>query len=130
LIEASNIGHLLADVISVDAIETYKPSTAAYALVEPSLGIPRQEILFVSSNSFDVAGAKRFGFSVAWIDRGGSQGMPTNSNVSPSEFFKLLRGRTESLKYEADVRLQALTELSQFVRASLESPLRKVRVAE
>jgi 2-haloacid dehalogenase len=131
LIEASNIGHLFADVISVDAIETYKPSTAAYALVEPSLGIPRQEILFVSSNSFDVIGAKRFGFNVAWIDRGGSQGMPTNSNVSPSEFFKLLRGRTESLKYEADVRLQALTDLSQFVRAcSVESPLRKVRVAE
>jgi len=31
--------------------------------------LKKSEILFVSSNSFDVAGAKNFGFKVCWISR-------------------------------------------------------------
>ena len=80
-------------------------------MVEPSLGIPKHHILFVSSNSFDVVGAKHFGFNVAWIERGGSQATPTNSDVSPFEFFKLLRGRAEALEHQADFRIRALTDL-------------------
>ena len=107
-IEASNIGHLLADVISVDAIETYKPSTAAYALVEPSLGIPRQEILFVSSNSFDVIRAKRLDLVLPGSIGGGAKACrptPTSVHLSFSSFFA---AAPKLLKYEADVRLQAL----------------------
>jgi 2-haloacid dehalogenase len=111
LIEASGIGHLLADAISVDAAKTYKPSAAAYALVEPSLGIPKSEILFVSSNSFDVVGAKYFGFNVAWIERNRHQAAPMSSNVSPFEFFKLLRSCAERLGYQADFTIRALTDL-------------------
>jgi hypothetical protein len=65
------------------------------ALVAPSLDIPEEEVLFVLSNSFDVAGAKQFGFKVAWIERGGGPAAPTNSEVAPPEFYKLLRGRAE-----------------------------------
>jgi 2-haloacid dehalogenase len=32
----------------------------------------KEEILFVSSNSFDVVGAKSFGFKVCWINRTGA----------------------------------------------------------
>jgi 2-haloacid dehalogenase len=112
LTEASGIAHLLADVISVDLAKTYKPNAAAYALVEPSLGMAKHEILFVSSNSFDVVGAKHFGFNVAWIERGGGQAEPANSNVNPFEFFNLLRGRAESLGYRADFRVRRLTDLA------------------
>jgi 2-haloacid dehalogenase len=111
LTKASGISHLLTDVISVDLAKTYKPNAAAYALVGPSLGIPKQHILFVSSNSFDVVGAEHFGFNVAWIERGGGQALPTNSDVSPFEFFKLLRGRAEALEPQPDFRIRALTDL-------------------
>ena len=111
LTKASGISHLLTDVISVDLAKTYKPNAAVYALVEPSLGIPKHHILFVSSNSFDVVGAKHFGFNVAWIERGGGQASPPNSDVSPFEFFKLLRGRAEALEHQADFRIRALTDL-------------------
>src|SRR5712671_2285968 len=85
LTEASGIAHLLADVISVDLAKTYKPNAAVYALVEPSIGMAKHEILFVSSNSFDAIGAKHSGFNVAWIERGGGEAAPANSNVSPFE---------------------------------------------
>jgi 2-haloacid dehalogenase len=111
LTKASGIAHLLADVISVDLVRTYKPNPAVYALVEPSLKIPKHEILFVSSNSFDVAGAKQFGFNVAWIERGAGQAAPASSNVNPFEFFRLLRGRAEMLGYQVDFRIRSLTDL-------------------
>ena len=70
-----------------------------------------QEVLFVSSNGFDVAGAKRFGFTVAWIERGGGPAAVENSNVGPVEFCKLLRGRPKGLGYAPDFRINALTDL-------------------
>jgi 2-haloacid dehalogenase len=111
LIKASGISHFLVDVISVDLAKTYKPNPAAYALVGPSLGIAKCNTLFVSSNGFDVVGARHFGFNVAWIERGGGSAVPANSDVTPSEFFKLLRGRAEALEYQANFRIQALTDL-------------------
>lgn len=33
------------------------------------LGLEREEILFMSSNGWDISGAKNFGFKTAWINR-------------------------------------------------------------
>jgi 2-haloacid dehalogenase len=38
-------------------------------LTEKYLGIQRNEIAFVSSNGWDVAGGKAFGFNAYWINR-------------------------------------------------------------
>jgi 2-haloacid dehalogenase len=104
----------------VDQAKTYKPDPRCYGLVTQALGIARQDVLFVSSNGFDVAGAKRFGFTVAWIERGGSPAAPGNSNVGPAEFYKLLRGRPEGLGYEPDFRINALTDLTSVVSSLAE----------
>ncbi len=117
LVKASGIAPLLADVISVDRAKTYKPDPACYALVAPALGVQKHEVLFVSSNSFDVVGAKEFGFKVAWIERGGGPAIPKSSEVAPPEFYKLLRGRAEKLGQAADFRIRALTDLPEVVSA-------------
>lgn len=56
-------------VISVDRVKTYKPSPLVYALGPEILRVPVDEILFVSSNSWDAAGAKAFGYQVCWCNR-------------------------------------------------------------
>jgi 2-haloacid dehalogenase len=56
-------------VISVDAVKLYKPSPKVYALASKQMKLKAGEILFVSSNSFDVVGAKSFGLKVCWINR-------------------------------------------------------------
>ena len=61
------------DVISVDKVKTYKPSPRVYALGPQVLNVPVGEILFVSSNLWDVAGAKAFGFQVCWCNRSGAE---------------------------------------------------------
>jgi 2-haloacid dehalogenase len=54
-------------------VKTYKPSPRVYALGSEILGAPAEEILFVSSNSWDVAGAKAFGYQVCWCNRSAAQ---------------------------------------------------------
>jgi 2-haloacid dehalogenase len=52
-----------------------------YALPELHLGIPRTDLLFVSSNAWDAAGAKAAGLPVAWVNR--SHGRPEQLGLSP-----------------------------------------------
>src|SRR6266496_148048 len=56
-------------VLSVDAIRIYKPRPEVYALVTDRFRLPPQDIVFVSSNRWDVMGASHFGFRTAWINR-------------------------------------------------------------
>jgi 2-haloacid dehalogenase len=71
-VAASGLGALLEHVISVDRVKTYKPSPLVYALGPETLGVSAGELLFVSSNGWDVAGAKAFGYRVAWCNRTGA----------------------------------------------------------
>jgi 2-haloacid dehalogenase len=56
-------------ILSVDAVRTYKPHPTVYQLAEIHCGIRRGEIGFVSSNAWDVAGGKAFGFEAIWLNR-------------------------------------------------------------
>jgi 2-haloacid dehalogenase len=72
VVAAAGLGGLLTCVLSVDAVRTYKPSPTVYALGPQALDLPAADILFVSSNAWDVAGAKAFGYRVAWCNRFGA----------------------------------------------------------
>jgi 2-haloacid dehalogenase len=71
-VASSRLDHLVEHVISVDRVKIYKPAPAVYALGPSTLGVPAEELLFVSSNAWDVAGAKAFGYRVAWCNRAGA----------------------------------------------------------
>ena len=115
LVSSSGIAGLLTEVISVDQVKVYKPEPACYALVAPALRVAREEVLFISSNGFDVAGAKRYGFQVAWIERAAAIPPPKSSSVGSAEFYRLVRGGTELLGYQPDFRLTSLTDLAALV---------------
>lgn len=65
---------LIDGVISVDEVDVYKPSPRVYQLAVDRLKLPPEHIAFVSSNGWDAAGAKAFGFTTFWINR---DGVPT-----------------------------------------------------
>ncbi|HZW48369.1 MAG TPA: HAD-IA family hydrolase, partial [Microvirga sp.] len=56
-------------VLSVDAAKTFKTSPDAYQLAIEELSLNEDEIVFVSSNRWDVAGAAAFGFTPIWVNR-------------------------------------------------------------
>ena len=59
-------------VLSVHSAKVFKPAPAVYRVAEESLGVPRTMMGFVSSNGWDAAGAKTFGFQVFWVNRAGA----------------------------------------------------------
>ncbi len=56
-------------VLSVDALRTYKPRPEVYALVTERFKLAPSDVVFVSSNRWDVMGAAAFGFRTAWVNR-------------------------------------------------------------
>lgn len=59
-------------VVSVHEVRLYKPSPAVYQLLLDRTGIPKERLLFVSSNGWDAAGAANYGLRVAWVNRTGA----------------------------------------------------------
>jgi len=57
--------------VSVDEVKMYKPSPKVYRHVASRLGRPIGEVRLISSNPFDVIGARAAGMQAAWIDRSG-----------------------------------------------------------
>lgn len=90
-VKSSGLDGVFAHVISVDGARTYKPGPGAYELATEALRVNKSAIGFVSSNSFDVNGAKSFGFWTCWVNR--SDGYP------------------DELTFKADVTVNSLTEL-------------------
>jgi 2-haloacid dehalogenase len=110
LVKNSGLDAFLDATISVDGARKFKPHPDCYALVETQLGVKKDEVVFVSSNGFDVAGAKHFGFKVVWIRRSGGLGPPMGP-VLPAQMYRLLRGNAECLGYMQDDTVAALTDL-------------------
>lgn len=68
-IKTAGIDGALDQVLSVDAIRIYKPRPEVYALVTKTFAVAAGDVIFVSSNRWDVMGAAAFGFRGIWINR-------------------------------------------------------------
>ena len=65
----NKLDDMLDAVLSVDEVGIFKPDPRVYQLSCDRLGVDRDQIGFVSSNGWDAAGAKSFGFKTFWINR-------------------------------------------------------------
>jgi 2-haloacid dehalogenase len=87
-VQNSGMESFFTEIISVERVSVYKPSPRVYALGPELLQIPADEILFVSSNWWDAAGAKAFGYRVCWCNRAGSP--PEDLGFAPDIIIRSL----------------------------------------
>jgi 2-haloacid dehalogenase len=117
----SGLDRVLDATISIDSKQIFKPAPDAYSLIEPALGVPPAEVLFVSSNPWDACGAKAFGLNVAWIERVTPEAMALacvkSDVVAPLTMFKAIRTQMDELGLEPDYRIHSLSELPDLVAA-------------
>lgn len=69
-VEAAGMKGQFDAVLSVDAVKMYKPRPEVYALVTAGFKVKPPDVIFVSSNRWDVMGANAFGFHTVWVNRG------------------------------------------------------------
>ena len=69
LLDHAGIHAFFQGVVSVDGLQTFKPSPAVYQYFLRESGASSSEAWLVSSNPFDVIGAMNVGMQTAWVQR-------------------------------------------------------------
>jgi len=69
MVEHAQITDLIADTISADEIQTFKPAVELYQHAAARTGTPIGEVAHVSGPSFDVQGAMNAGMQGVWLNR-------------------------------------------------------------
>ena len=82
-VKSAGMQDVLDHIISVDPIRLFKTSPESYGIVQQTIAVNKDEVLFVSSNSWDALGATWFGFTTHWVNR---QGLPFEA-LSPQPHF-------------------------------------------
>ena len=64
---------LLDEIISAEEVGTFKPSPRVYELASTRMSLAADDIGFVSSNSWDIAGAGSAGLTTFWVQRAATE---------------------------------------------------------
>jgi 2-haloacid dehalogenase len=70
-VDSAGIAGVLDAVLSVEEVGIFKPDARVYDMVGARFGCTAPEVLFVSSNGWDVAAAASYGFRTLWVNRAG-----------------------------------------------------------
>ena len=68
-VDNANIRDVLDVILSVEECEIYKPSSEVYDLVKIKMHINKENVLFFSSNAWDMHAASNYGFKTIWVNR-------------------------------------------------------------
>ena len=82
-VKSAGMLEVLDHLISVDPIRLFKTSPESYGMVQQTIPVNKDEVLFVSSNGWDALGATWFGFTTHWVNR---QGLPFEA-LAPQPHF-------------------------------------------
>lgn len=69
--QAAGLTDHLEALLSVEEVGTFKPSPVVYQMACDHFDAAPEEILFFSSNGWDIAGARHFGYQTIWVNRAG-----------------------------------------------------------
>lgn len=71
LVARNGLGDTLIDILTSEQVQAYKPHASIYGLLSNRFYARPNELLFVTANGFDVAGAKVAGLTVCRVNRTG-----------------------------------------------------------
>ena len=73
LVRSNNLDNLFDDLFSVESVGIYKPNSKVYDMPIKKYGIKKNEITFLSANTWDVSGGGNYGYNSIWVNRNKSQ---------------------------------------------------------
>ena len=90
-VQLTGIQYYVDHILSVDDIGVYKPRPAVYQMALDKLDATVEELIFFSSNQWDVSGASVFGLDACWINQYGEtkEGLPFGSVVETKSLKEL-----------------------------------------
>ena len=69
LVKNNNLENIFDDIFSVEKVGIFKPDSKVYELPVNKYNIKKDEILFLSANTWDVSGGGNYGYNSVWVNR-------------------------------------------------------------
>ena len=69
LVNSNNLEKMFDDIFSVEEVGIYKPNAKVYDMPIKKYKVAKNEVAFLSANTWDVSGAGNFGFNSIWVNR-------------------------------------------------------------
>ena len=69
LIKSNNLDKLFDDLFSIEEVGIYKPDSKVYDLPVKKYKIKKNEVAFLSANTWDVSGGGNYGYQSIWVNR-------------------------------------------------------------
>ena len=69
LVKTNNLESFFDDIFSIEEVGVYKPDTKVYDIPIKKYGIKKNEVIFLSSNTWDVSGGGNYGYQAIWVNR-------------------------------------------------------------
>ena len=69
LVLSNNLDNVFDDIFSIEEVKIYKPDSKVYNIPIKKYQINKDEVAFLSSNTWDVSGGGNFGYNSIWVNR-------------------------------------------------------------
>ena len=80
LIKNNNLDNIFDDLFSIEQVGIYKPHSKVYDIPIKKYNIKKNEVAFLSANTWDVSGGGNYGYNAIWVNR--------NKNIFDNLDFK------------------------------------------
>ena len=69
LVKSNDLENMFEDIFSIEEVGVYKPDKKVYDLPTKKYGVKKEDIVFLSSNTWDVSGGGNYGYNAIWVNR-------------------------------------------------------------
>ena len=92
LVKSNNLEDLFDDLFSIEEAGIYKPHSKVYDLPIEKYKIKKNEVAFLSANTWDVSGGGNYGYQAIWVNR--NNNIFDNLDYKPTNEIKSLKELT------------------------------------
>mgnify|MGYP000415501547 CR=1 FL=1 len=89
LIESNNLKNVFDDIFSIEEVGIYKPDSKVYDMPIKKYKIQKDEVAFLSANTWDVSGGGNYGYNSIWVNR--NNNIFDNLDYKPKNEIKNLK---------------------------------------
>ena len=93
LVKSNDLDNLFDDLFSIEEVGIYKPDSKVYDLPIKRYKIKKNEVVFLSANTWDVSGGGNYGYNSIWVNR--NNGIFDNLDYKPRNEIKNLSELTK-----------------------------------
>ena len=109
LVKSNNLDNIFDDLFSIEQVGIYKPDSKVYDIPIKKYQIEKNEVAFLSANTWDVSGGGNYGYQSIWVNR--NNNIFDNLDYQPKNEIKDLSELIKLFNYQENLvrlRIQSL----------------------